>query len=250
MTNNQEGYLDLDPLTGASSIDPLVGASKSDLLIGTVTLAQTDTPRILEVTGQGVVSVPTNTAQIQVGIEVEGATATEVQQEIAQITSRVVEQLNQLGVNELQTISISLRPNLKFDQGQSTVVGFIGSNTLQFEVPTEQAGETIDAAIQAGANLIQNISFMAPETELNQARLDALELAVQDAQNQAGSVLGNLDLQPLEIIDIDIIGVSSPLPTLPRVEFSSAAFDVSTPIIGGPQEVVANVALDINYAPL
>ncbi len=248
MTNNQAG--NLDPLTGASSIDPLVGASKSDLLIESVTQAQTDTPKILEVTGQGAVSVPTNTAQIQVGVEIEKATATEVQQEIAQITSAVVEQLNQIGVNELQTISISLRPNIEFDQGQSTVVGFIGSNVLQFEIPTEQAGETIDAAIQAGANSIQNISFIAPDTELNQARLDALELAVQDAQNQAISVLDPLDLQPIEIIDIDIIEVSSPLPALPLSEFSRAAFDVSTPIIGGPQEVVANVALDINYAPL
>ena len=154
MTNNQAG--NLDPLTGASSIDPLVGASKSDLLIESVTQAQTDTPKILEVTGQGAVSVPTNTAQIQVGVEIEKATATEVQQEIAQITSAVVEQLNQIGVNELQTISISLRPNIEFDQGQSTVVGFIGSNVLQFEITTEQAGETIDAAIQAGANSIQN----------------------------------------------------------------------------------------------
>ena len=240
----------LDPLTGASSTDLLADASNSDPLTGSVTLAPTDTARILEVTGQGVISVPTDTAQIQVGIEVEGATATEVQQEVAQRSSAVVEQLNQLGVEELQTISISLRPNIQFDEGESRVVGFIGSNVLQFEIPTEQAGETIDAAIQAGANLIQNISFTASETELNQARLDALELAVQDAQEQAISVFDALDLTPIEIVGIEIIGVSSSA-TSPLLELRSAdTFDVSTPIIGGDRDIIANVALDINYAPL
>lgn len=163
----------------------------------------------------------------------------------------MVEQLNQLEVEELQTISISLKPKLEFDdQGNSTVVGFTGRNVLQFEIPTEQAGETIDAAIQAGANLIENIDFIAPESELNQARLDAIKLAAQDAQNQAIPLLNTLDLTPLEIVDIDILEVSSPSPRSFSPEFNVAAFDASTPIIGGSQEVVANVALDINYAAL
>ena len=236
-----------DPLTGCIPTAPLGVSSSNDVLIGT---AQTDNSRILEVTGQGIVSVPTSTAQVQVGIEVEGATASEVQQEIAQLSSAVVDQLNQLGVEELQTIRISLEPRIQFDEGESTVVGFTGRNVLQFEIPTEQAGETIDLAIQAGANLIQNINFIAPETELNQARLDALQLAVQDAQNQAIPVFNTLDLKPLEIIDIDIIGVNSPPSASPFLELRSAAFDASTPIIGGPQEVIANVALDISYDSL
>ncbi len=242
----------IDELTGLNLINSPVGASDYDPLIGSLNHAQTDTSRTLEVTGQGVISIPTNTAQIQVGIEIEGTTATEVQQAIAQRSSEVVEQLNQLGVIDLQTISISLFPEIDYEQDDSPVVGFIGRNELQFEIATEQAGETIDAAIQAGANIIQDVSFIAPETELNQARLDALELAVQDAQVKATSVLNNLGLQPLEIVDIDIIEVSSPRSNLPFLEFEAAdlAFDRSTPIIGGDQDVIASVALDINYAPL
>ena len=245
MTNTSE----LDPLTGESSTEPLVGNS-SDLLIE-VTPTQTDTSNILEVTGRGVVSVDTDTAQVQLGIELEGATATEVQQEVAQNLSAVVEQLNQLEVEELQTINISLQPRREFDDfGNSTIVGFTGRNVLQFEVPTEQTGETIDAAIQAGANLIEDIDFIASESELSQARLDAIGLAAQDAQNQANSLLDTLNLTPLEIVDIDIIGVNSPSPTSFSPGFDVAAFDASTPIIGGSQEVIAEVALDINYAAL
>ncbi len=240
----------VDTLTGASDLESLADNASLDLLTGSSTLATTDLSRILEVTGQGIVSVPTNTAQIQIGIEVEGDTASEVQQEIAQLSSAVVEQLNQLEVEELQTISISLRPNIQFTNGQSTVVGFIGTNILQFEVPTEEAGSTIDATISAGANIIQNISFIAPDEALNQARMQAIELAIQDAQNQADSVFNTLDLQRIEIIDIDVLGVSNPASNEPFVSFDTVAFSATTPIIGGDQDVVANVALDINYAPL
>ncbi|MEM9272678.1 MAG: SIMPL domain-containing protein [Cyanobacteria bacterium P01_F01_bin.143] len=235
-----------DPLTGACPLQSL-NDTPGDLLTGSLTLVPTDPPNILEVTGQGIISVPTTTAQIQLGIEVEGDTASQVQQEIAQLSSAVVEQLNTLGVDDLQTISISLRPNLQFNQGQSTVVGFTGTNVLQFEVPTEQAGATIDAAIQAGANLIQNISFIAPDEAINQARIDAIALAIQDAQDQANSVFDTLDLQALEITDIDILGVSNPPSSSPFVDFEAVAFSVSTPILGGDQDVIASVALDINY---
>ena len=241
-----------DPLTGESSIEPLVGSFSGDFSVGNVTTpAQIDTPNILEVTGTGIVSLDTDTAQIQLGIEVQGDTANEVQQEIAQSSSAVVEQLNLLEVEELQTINISLRPLREFDDfGNSTVVGFTGRNTLQFEISTEEAGETIDAAIQAGANLVENISFTASDSELSQARLDAIQLAAQDAQNQANPLLDILGLTPLEIVDIDIISVSNPNPTPFARQLEAVAFDASTPIIGGTQQVVADVALDISYAAL
>ena len=229
-----------DSLTGAST-QKFSFDTPSDILTGSLVPAYPS--NILEVTGQGIISVPTNTAQIQLGIEVEGDTASQVQQEIARLSSAVVEELNALGVDDLQTISISLRPNLQFNQGQSTVVGFIGTNVLQFEVPNEQAGATIDAAIQAGANIIRNISFIAPDEALNQARIDAIALAIQDAQNQANSVFDTLDLQDLEITDIDILGVSNPPSNLPFADFDAVAFSESTPIFGGDQDVIANVAL-------
>lgn len=240
-----------DPLTGVSFTEPLVDNFNSDLTTENVTPTQTDTSRILEVTGQGIVSVDTDIAQIQIGVEIEGDTASEVQQEVAQSLSTVVEQLNQLEVDELETISISLQPRREFDnQGNSTVVGFTGRNVLQFEVGTDIAGETIDAAIDAGANTIQNINFVATEEELSQARLDAIKLAAQDAQSQADPLFELLNLTPLEIVDIDVIGVNSPSPRSFSPALEVAAFDASTPIIGGTQDVIAEVALDISYTDL
>ena len=75
---------EIDSLTGAGALESSVDTGSLDFLTGSLTLNPTEPTRILEVTGRGSISVPTNTAQIQIGIEIEGDTASEVQQEIAQ----------------------------------------------------------------------------------------------------------------------------------------------------------------------
>ncbi|HYX12859.1 MAG TPA: SIMPL domain-containing protein, partial [Nostoc sp.] len=62
-----------------------------------------NTTQILEVTGQGEVNVPTTLTEVQLGIQVEGKTATEVQEEVARRSTAVVDVLQNLGAQELQT---------------------------------------------------------------------------------------------------------------------------------------------------
>ena len=209
-----------------------------------------NTAQILEVTGQGRVTVPTTLTEVQLGIQVEGKTATEVQEEVAQRSTAVVDVLQKLGAQELQTTSIQLNPVYSFENNTQTLIGFRGLNTLQFELPTDQAGAAIDTAIQAGANLIQNISFTASDEALQQARLQVLGEAVKDAQAQAGAVFSTLQLTPGKIIDIDINSTANPSPS-PLVFNLGAdrAFAAgSTPLIGGPQTIEASVSLDIAYS--
>jgi len=244
-----------DPLIGASPIEKVVLGTGNDILIGnfstvpTNSLAPAEPLNILEVTGKGIVSLPTENAEIQIAVRVEKPNANQVQQEIAQLSSAVVDKLNQLGVKELQTISISLDPKFKYDnKGNATLVGFIGLNVLQFQVPLDLAGTAIDTAIVSGANTVENITFLPDKNQLSQARLDALTLAVQDAQAQALTVLNTLNLKPIEITQIDIFNVSNPPAVLESASFLTATtFSATTPVIGGPQEITATVALDIAY---
>ncbi|BDI18902.1 hypothetical protein ANSO36C_47040 [Nostoc cf. commune SO-36] len=171
MTNtgvSQKALVIIDPLTGSTNPNP---------------------SQILEVTGRGEVNVATTLTKVQLGIQVEGKTATEVQEEVARRSTAVVDVLQNLGAQELQTTSIQLNPVFSFADGTQTLTGFRGINTLQFELPTDRAGAAIDTAIQAGANLIQNISFTASDEALQQARLQVLSEAVEDAQAQAQTVL-------------------------------------------------------------
>ncbi|MHC5939584.1 SIMPL domain-containing protein, partial [Nostoc sp.] len=162
------------------------------------------------VTGQGEVTVPTTLTEVQLGIQVDGKTATEVQEKTAQRSTAVVDVLQKLGAQQLQTTSIQLNPVYNDTQ---TLTGFTELNTLQFELPTARAGAAIDTAIQAGANLIQNISFTPSDQALQQARLQVLSEAVKDAQAQAGAVFNTLKLTPGKIIDININSADNPSPS-------------------------------------
>jgi len=234
---------DTDDLTGANEqapliIDPLTGSTAPN------------TARILEVTGQGEVSVATTLSEVQLGIQVQGETVTEVQEEVAQRSAAVVDVLQNLGVQKLQTTSIQLNPVYSED-GTQTINGFEGRNTLQFELPTERAAAAIDTAIQAGANVVENISFTASDDALQQARLQVLSEAVEDAQAQAEAVFSTLQLTPGEIINIDINSVDNPRPSplVFNLSDSALAKGATTPIIGGPQTIEASVSLDFLYFP-
>lgn len=236
-------------LTNQADTDSLINFS-NDSLNGDRNPTDTESRRLLEVTGQGKVSVPTNIAQVELGILVQAQTATEAQQQLAQRSAAAIEVLQNREAQELQTTGLQLNPVYSFENNTQRLTGYEGRNTLQFRVPTEEAGATIDAAIQAGANVVQSISFTASETALQQARLQALSQAVQDAQTQADAVLSTLQLTPGEIIDIDISGVETP-PPMPTLFAASEAqtFAATTPILGGPQTIEASVSLDILYSP-
>lgn len=240
---------EIDSLTGSSGETPTTISVGSDSLTGSTT-AYTNTPNILQVTGQGEISVPTTLAEVQLGVQVQGETAGEVQEQLAQLSTSVVNVLQDLGAQELQTIDVQLNPVYSYENDVQTLIGYEGSNIVQFELPTEQAGAAIDAAVEAGANIVQNISFTASDEALQQAQLDALSEAVEDAQIQAGAVLNTLDLVPGEIVNIDIntTDIQDPSPLLFNTA-SAIAFDATTPILGGPQTVTANVSLDIVYLP-
>ncbi|WP_445627873.1 SIMPL domain-containing protein [Nostoc sp. DSM 114167] len=222
-----------------------LGVAIADPLIGSTT---PKTPQILEVTGQGEVNVATTLTDVELGIKVQGKTATEVQQLVAQRSTAVVDVLQKLGAQELQTTSIQLNPVYSYENSTQTLTGFEGLNTLEFELPTNQSGAAIDKAIQAGANVIQNISFTASDEVLQQARLQVLSEAVKDAKAQAQAVFSTLQLTPGQIIDIDINSNDNPRPS-PFVSNLTADRVSTTPIIGGSQTVKASVSLDIGYSP-
>jgi uncharacterized protein YggE len=244
------GYSPTSAVTLAGSTDSLIGV-RDQALVMKDPLTGSTTP-VLEVTGRGQISVPTTLTEVRLGIEVQRESATEVQQEVAQRSTAVVDVLRNLGAQELQTTSIELNPVYSNENETQTLIGFKGSNTLQFELPTNQAGAAVDSAIQAGANVIQNISFTASDEALQQARLQVLSEAVKDAQAQAETVFTTLQLNPGEIIDIDINSPINPRPS--PFEFSlgadrALAFNATTPIIGGPLTIEASVSLDISYSP-
>ncbi|MGK7947091.1 MAG: SIMPL domain-containing protein [Microcystaceae cyanobacterium] len=212
------------------------------------TMAQEAVLRTLTVTGQGVERIPTTLTQVRLGVEIQGENVTEVQEEVARLTTAVVNFLRTRQVERLETTGIRLQPNYKYNNNQRQLVGYIATNTVSFRMTTEQVGSLLDEAVKAGATRIDGVSFTATEAAISDAQKEALRQATKDAQAQAQAVLDTLNFTAEEIISIKINGASLPQPRMIQAEQASrSAAQNSTPVIGGEQTVRASVTLEIQY---
>ncbi|MBI4783530.1 MAG: SIMPL domain-containing protein [Oscillatoriophycideae cyanobacterium NC_groundwater_1537_Pr4_S-0.65um_50_18] len=228
------------------------------LLLGVLSLSMTNPAfaegeqmlRTVTVTGMGTESIPTSISQVQLGVEVQGKTAEEVQQEAARRSSAVVELLRSRSVDKLQTAGIYLSPTYDYTDGQQKLTGYTATNSVSFRIATDRAGTLLDDAVKAGATRIDSVSFVAEDSAISTAQKQAIREATQDAQEQAEAALSALGLQRKDIVSIQVNGAAPPMPLYARQERAMAAMADSpapTPVVGGEQEVQASVTLQISY---
>jgi len=205
--------------------------------------------RTLSVSGRGVETIPTTLAQVSLGVEIQGKTAQEVQQEAARRSSAVVAFLKSQNVEKLQTTGIQLNPVYSYTNNVQRITGYAANNTVSFRIPTEKAGTLLDNAVKAGATQINGISFVANDQAIAAAQKQALKEATQDAQQQADAVFSALGFKSKEVVSIQVNNASAPPPPMfLRAEASKLAnTDASTPVVGGEQQVEASVTLQISY---
>lgn len=226
---------------------PVVALSVIGLSMVRPALADEPLTRTITVTGQGIENIPTTITQVQLGVEAQGDTAAEVQQEVARRSAAVVELLRSRNVQRLQTTGISLSPVYNYTNNEQRIIGYSARNMVSFELDTERAGTLLDDAVKAGASRIDNVSFVASDEAIASARQQALREATEDAQTQAQAVLSTLGLTSREVVNIQVSG--GPIPS-PMPYFRAAAMDqaeASTPVVGGEQQVQASVTLQIGY---
>lgn len=209
--------------------------------------AQDSPMRTLSVTGQGVEMIQTTLAEVSLGVEVQGATAEEAQQEAAQRTSSVVDFLRSRDIENLQTTGITLTPRYDYSNDTRRLTGYTATNIVRFRADIDQVGAILDEAVRAGATRIDGVSFTAEDEAIAAAQQEALRDATADAQAQADAVLDALGFSAEEIVGIQINQASPP--PAPRLEMRAASFaeDATTPVVGGEQRVNASVTLQIRY---
>lgn len=210
-------------------------------------MAQEEMLRTLMVTGEGVEMIPATKAKVQLGVEIQGETATEVQQQVANRTAAVVELLRQRDVEQLQTSSIRLNPTYDYSDDQRRLTGYTGTNIISFRVDAEQVGALLDEAVQAGATRIDSVNLTASKNAIASAREQALQEATQNALQQADAILSYLNFNREEIVGIQVNGASAPPIPFAEAARLSAPGAAETPVIPGEQEVQASVTLQISY---
>jgi uncharacterized protein len=208
--------------------------------------------RILSVTGRGTTAIAATLAQVSLGVEVSGKSSTTVQQEAANRAARVLQLLRLRKVDKLQTSTVTLTSNYVNENNRQRLVGYTATNNVTFRTPTTQAGVTIDEAVKAGATRVDSVSSVPEDAAIERAQSQAIQLATKDAQRQAQSALASLGLQQKAIVGIQINDAARPIPIPVAFDAmssrnASAKLAAPTQIVGGEQEVQANVTLQISY---
>jgi uncharacterized protein YggE len=211
----------------------------------TKAIAQEQIIPALTVTGEGSQTIPSTIIVVNLGIEIQGQEAVNVQQQVAQRTTAVVDFLKKRQVEKLQTTGFNLQPQYQYKDNARILLGYIGVNTVSFQLPVDKIGNLLDEAVKIGATRIDSITFTATTEAIANAEKEALRKATQDAQQQAEVVLKALNLTPSNIIEININRSNYIQPRFAQAQVMEATN--GTPIIGGEQNIRANVTLKISF---
>lgn len=227
---------------------PIVATPTRTPIVTTPTAAvpvtANQTPRTITVSGSGRVEGAPDQAVISLGVRTEDeVAATALSQNNTQMQA-LLAALREEGVAQadIRTLTIQLFPRYQpppaNDPGGSPVVtGFIATNMVQVTVrDLDNLGSLLDAAVAAGGNQIEGISFEISDQAdlLDQAR----EAAMQDARRKADQLAGLAGAR-LGVV-VTIVESSAAPPPFLR-EMAAQAADSSVPVSPGTQFIQVDI---------
>lgn len=139
-----------------------------------------------DVTGEGKSSAQPDIALVTVGINTNGNSIKEVQDQVNSTINKVSGAIKNLGIDskDIQTTNYSVNPSYDYQSSPPKITGYSASTNLRIKIRNlDKANQVIDTATGNGANQVSGISFdiddkTKPENEARQQ-------AVADARNKA-----------------------------------------------------------------
>jgi uncharacterized protein YggE len=210
-------------------------------------------PPSLVTSGQAEEKVTPDRVSVLVNVQTRAATAAAAAAENARRTRAVLDALAALGLakDQLSTEGYTAYPEMNYDRPGNTpkVVGYVVTNSVRAESKrVDQAGPIIDAALGAGANMINGLSFYASSIE--EPRRRAIGAAVASARADAeamaeasGGTLGGL-------LELSTQGPTvPPRPMFDLAARAKVAMAEPTPINPGQQTVTVFVTARWAFVP-
>lgn len=200
----------------------------------------------LTISAEGRVESAPDMATLSLGVMTEGQTAAAALAENARRMNALTRALRRAGVAErdIQTTNVSVNPQYAYVENQPPrLTGYQANNQVSARVRSlDNVGRVIDAAVNAGGNTVNGISFSHadPEAQLDAARRDA----AQDARRRADTYAQAFGMRVHRVVAISESGgyrPPAPLPYMARMTADQEA----TPI--APGEVTTSVNLSVTY---
>jgi uncharacterized protein len=201
--------------------------------------------------GTGEARVTPDRAQIFVGVQTRAATAAQAGADNASKTRAVIDAVRARNIpaEQIATSEYNLYPEYDHREQQREgpqtprIVGYVANNTVRVEVRRlDQVGAIIDAALAAGANMVNTIQFFASNVDVARraALAEAVTRARADAEALAKAAGGSLGA----LLELNTQSPPvRPLMGAERVMLRGAiAGDAQTPIEPGQQTLTVWVS--------
>jgi uncharacterized protein YggE len=221
------------------------------ILIGVVLLAASSCALAAEINvsklivqGEGKASAAPDMATIVLGVETRNASASAAAADNARLMNNTVNALRAAGIAEkdIQTSRYSLttepQEEPKVAGEKPKVPEFIATNQVTIRLnDTSDVGKILDAAVSAGSNSIQEVSFdlMNPKPEKDKA----LTFAIEDAGHKAEVAAKAAGVKLGKVLEISE-GYGYVAPAAKSAVFADGAI---TPIQPGEMVVTSSVTL-------
>ena len=192
---------------------------------------------------------------VTVGVETNGTTAQEAASSNANMSSKVIDALKNLGIseNDISTSSYTVYPI--YSQGASTqqpcidiyppppecqpkqnIVGYRASNSISVTLDASgdiDAGKVIDTAVQNGANTVSGAYYFLSQEKQLQVQDDLIRDAIANARHRADIAADAVGMQVTGVQSISLNDVYFPI----IAREASTAQSTDTQILPGKQEV-------------
>jgi uncharacterized protein len=213
------------------------------LAVPNATAATENNTSKLTVQGDGKVTASPDMATIVLGVETQNASAAGAVRENAGLMNETINALKAAGIaeNNIQTSSFSLttmpqdQPKMANEKPKAPV--FLATNQVTVKLNnTTDVSRVLDAAVSAGSNSIQQVSFDLRDPRPQNDR--AMTLAIEDARRQAEVAANAAGVKLGRVLEITE-GYGYVAPTAKKALFA----DIATPIQSGQLEVSASVTV-------
>lgn len=181
--------------------------------------------------------------QVSLTIRTEEKTAAKASSENARITQNVLGVLAGLGIpkDDIETTSFNISPDFKFDNGKSTIIGYVAINSLSVEVQVDKVGTLIDSVTATEDISLGSINFRLNKENSTKKLNEALTKAVQNARDKADTIA---KAAGVKVGDVKNISESSGTGIIP---FSKAGFAEASATEIIPGEISVSASVSVTY---
>ena len=207
---------------------------------------------IITVSGNAELDTSPNKAELYVAIVSEAMAAKEAKDKNSEISNNVIDALVKQGLKkeEIETSSFTISPKYEWEDddkgiGKQVFKGYEVKHVLKVTTQTiDKVGEFLDAAVDAGANNVEQVRFGLTKGKEAEVKTDALYKAAKNAEEKAIVLATSLRVNVKKVVSIQETSFSY-VPyyyDARSFEGAASAMEKSTLVIAPKNvEVTANV---------